>query len=463
VSSDWKRYPWAPVWGDPRWFTFPEVDGHRPELGVSTYFVDGFLAGLHSGRRFAFMFILADMRVLQRTVRATFYTFALFDLDRRHYGTYSDFDFPRPPRVRRRHKVRSASGHADLHYDAPVGTFRWENQRDGGGALRPFAYEVECPGVDHHGVPMHLTLAIDATCPPAPLGGRELGGEMMFLGAARTFSYFQSGLRMEGRLAWGDHSEEVRGTIGWIDRQFALDDFSAHQDRHSSRYRHEWRVMQLDSGWNLSLFHQYHRLKQNTLVPWSGISAQGPAPGWDLRATTRARVDVLEFIRSPGIVRGMSMLTEGPRWFPHRYRVRAPELEMDVVGTPLVDAPAHRLPIEYWTGPVEIAGTFGGSPVTGFGFDERAQPWCRDFEIARALRLSVEHTPGIELGVRRRLAYRLWEAEALALRDDAQAAAGHLRTHVRPDLEALDTRVRERLDPMFDDLMTVLGRGSRRR
>jgi len=463
VSTDWKRYPWSAPWGDPKWFTFPEVDGHRPELGVSTYFIDGFLEGVTSGRRFAFMFILADMQVLGKRVRATFYTFSLFDLGRRHYGTYTDFDFPRPPIVRRRHKVRSAPGHVDLHYDAPAGTFRWQNRRDLGGGLLPFAYEVECPGVDHHGVPMHLELTIDATCPPAPLGGRELGGEMMFLGAAKTLSYFQSGLHMQGRLTWGDHSEDVRGTIGWIDRQFAVDDFSTHQDRHSTRYRHEWRVMQLDSGWNLSFFRQYLRPEQNTVVPWSGISAQGPAPSFELRATTRVEVDVLEFIRSPGVVRSMSMLTEGPRYFPHRYRVRAPELEMDVCGTPLVDAPAHRLPIEYWTGPVEISGTFGGAPVTGLGFDERAQPWCRDWEIARAIKLTIEHARGIEIGQRRRMAYRLWEVEALALRNAPQIAALHLRTHVVPDVPNLDPSLQEHLAPMLHDLQVVLGRGRRGR
>src|SRR2546428_9214999 len=43
---------------------------------------------------------------------------------------------------------------------------------------------------------------------------RELGGEMMFLGAERTYSYFQSGLIMRGRLTWGDVAEEVEGEVG---------------------------------------------------------------------------------------------------------------------------------------------------------------------------------------------------------------------------------------------------------
>ena len=40
---DWKRYPYVPDWGDPRRFTFPDVDGYQPSLGVAAYFIDAFL------------------------------------------------------------------------------------------------------------------------------------------------------------------------------------------------------------------------------------------------------------------------------------------------------------------------------------------------------------------------------------------------------------------------------------
>jgi hypothetical protein len=62
--TEWKRYPYTPDWGDPTWFTFPAVDGCRADLGMATYFVDGFLRGRQSGRDYAFMVIVTDMRVL---------------------------------------------------------------------------------------------------------------------------------------------------------------------------------------------------------------------------------------------------------------------------------------------------------------------------------------------------------------------------------------------------------------
>ena len=450
----WKHYPHVPDWGDPHWFTFPDVDGYRPDLGMATYFVDGFLRGRASGRLYAFMVIFTDMHVLRRWVRVSFHTFALYDCDRRHYGTYTDFDLP--PRLGRGRKMEAVPGHLALRYQGAAGTSRWESQRTASGALQPFAWSLELHGIDHHGARMGLDLEIEAVRPPGPLGGRELGGEMMFLGAERTYSYFQSGLAMRGRLAWGDTREEVAGDIGWIDRQWAVDDFTVHQDWRSTRYRNEWRVLQLDNGWDMSCFHQYHRHQRNAVVPWTGISAQGPGPEFELRATHRVELTVPEFIRSPGVVRARSMLTEGPRYFPYRYRLQVPEWEMDVHAEPFVDAPAHRLPIEYWTGPVRISGRLFGKPVNGLGFDERSCPRVRGFEVAEALRLTAEHTPDIDDDARRMLAYRAWEVEALALRGDPPAAARLVRGHVQPLVERLPEAARARISRLADDLLGIL-------
>jgi hypothetical protein len=277
---------------------------------------------------------------------------------------------------------------------------------------------------------------------------------MMFLGAPATYSYFQSALRLTGHLRWGDVDEEVYGHVGWIDRQWAPSDFTAHQDWRSTRYRSEWRVMHFDDGWNMSLFHQYLRPQRNAVVPWSGLSAQGPGPEFAIHETTRVELVLPEFIRSPGVVRAMSMLTEGPRYFPYRYRVRVPEWQMDVLAQPFVAAPAHGLPIEYWTGPVRLEGMLFGRAAAGLGFDERARPWVRHFELAAALRLSIDHLPDGD--AHRALAYRLSEVEALALRDDRALARAHLEGHVVPLFHDLPDEARARLLPLLDDLRTVL-------
>ena len=451
----WKRYPYVPDWGDPAWFTFPTCDGFRADLGMATYFIDGFLRGRESGREYAFMSIVTDMRVLGKRVRASFYTFALYDRADRRYGTYTDYDLPAPPRVRRRYKLDLARGHLAVRYAAAAGPIRWENSRDAGGELVPFAWTLDLRGRDHHGADMALTLDIDATRPPAPLGGRALGGEMMFLGLPSTFSYFQSGLSMRGELAWGDRREAVTGEVGWIDRQWAVHDFSRHQDRRSARYRNEWRVMQFTNGWDMSCFHQYLRPARNAVVPWTGLSAQGPAPSYELRSSTRVTLEIPEFIRSPGIVRGRELLTDGPRYFPYRYRLLAPDMGLDVTAEPWVDAPAHDLPIEYWTGPVSLTGRAWDAPVVGVGFDERSRPWIHGFEIAEAVRRTVDALPDLDPDTRGLLAYRAWEVEALALRDTTSAHR-HVSAHLLPLLDRVPGANRERLATMIHDLVAVL-------
>ena len=449
----WKRYPFTPDWGDPAWFSFPACDGDERRLGVQTYFMDGFLRGRSSGRTYAFMTVFTDARVMGRTLRFSFYSLALFDCDRGEYGTYTDFDFPGDPQTSG--KLETAPAHLDLRYAASAGSAVWRNAI----ALRPFAWRLELCGVDHHGAAMELRLDVDSSRPPAPLGGRELGGEMMFLGASRTFSYFQSGLTLRGRLRWGDRDEDVEGQVGWIDRQWAEDDFAKHQDAESSRYRNEWRVMQLSNGWDLSCFHQYQRDQRNAVVPWTGISAQGPGPDFELRATHRVELVTPEFIRSPGIVRSPIMLTDGPRYLPYRYRLRVPEWDMEIAATPFVAAPAHRFPIEWWTGPVRLTGTMFGQPIEGLGFDERSCPRIRGFEIAEALRTSAENAAGGDPEALRMLAYRAWEVEALALRGDPQAAAVHLAAKVAPLLGALPADAqRQRLEWLATDLAAVLHR-----
>src|SRR5262245_30966852 len=163
---------------------------------MSTYFMDGFLRGRTSGREYAFMTIVTDMRVLGKRLRASFYTFALYDKARRHDGTYTDYDFPSPPRIRGRHEIARTRGQLATGSRAGEGGAAWPPPGDAAGALGPFAWPLDLRGRDHHGATMVLTLDVDALRPPAPLGGRMLGGAMMFLGLPDTFSYFQSGLRM---------------------------------------------------------------------------------------------------------------------------------------------------------------------------------------------------------------------------------------------------------------------------
>ena len=99
-------------------------------------------------------------------------------------------------------------------------------------------------------------------------------------------------------------------------------------------------------------------------------------------------------MRDPGLVRAAQPLTRGAQYLADRYRLRVPAWELDLLSEPLVPAPAHALPIEYWSGPTrDPAARIGGRPVRGFGFNERTWVFARDFELVDVLRDTLRHLP----------------------------------------------------------------------
>jgi hypothetical protein len=65
---------------------------------------------------------------------------------------------------------------------------------------------------------------------------------------------------------------------------------------------------------------------------------------------------------------------------PDRHRLISRELDLDLVGEPLVAAPAHALPIEYMEGPVPVSGTLRESRSAA-AFYERSLALYRDWEL----------------------------------------------------------------------------------
>ncbi len=458
MDQEWKRYPHVATGGDPEEFTFPEVDGLRPALGMSTYYMDAFVNGA-SGRRYAFNFVFTSMRVLRRRVATNFLTFTLFDLDARTYGTHTEFDLPTPRRWWRGAKLTAATDHLDVRFAGADGTSRWRNRRDDAGALLPFASEIHVCGRDQRGQPMAIDLVADAERPPIPLGGELLGGRMMFLGARETYAYFQAGLRTAGRVRWGATDEAVTGRVGWIDRQWAPEPFNRHNDLRNSRYRNEWRALQLDNGWDLCVFSQYQRPALNRVVPWTGVTAIGP--DGSVFADDAVEITVGRFIRDPGAVAPLLGLSRGPRYMPYGYRMRVPGLDLDVEASPFVDAPAQRMPIEYWTGPVALRGRMAGAAVEGLGFDERTRVWCRDFELAEVLRVTLE-AAGVATLRARQLIHAVREVEAVLLRGGRREALAVLR-EIAPEVEGVPGEAGSAAAVVLRDLCYVIEHGVRAR
>lgn len=454
-TADWKRYPFV-LDPDDAQLTFPAAEGDQG-AAANTYYVSGRLRGRQSGRTWAFLTVFTYNAIRHR-LRTDFHTLALFDLDAGTYGTCSDFDLPRPLRLRRRYKLSVARGHLAVAFAGAAGTSRWTTRRAPDGALLPFAYHLDLHGRDAAGRAMHLDLDVDTLLPPMPVGGAAYRGTKTCIGQYGTHSYFQSALRFTGALAWGETREAVDGDCGWIDRQWAPRHLGVHNDWRSARYRHEWRQIHLDNGMALSAWLNVDRRRHDRPIPFTGVTL-ATADGRVL-CTTEYTLERTAFARDPDAVRPARPLTRGARWMTDAYSLRVPAWELALTATPLVAAPAHRFPIEYWSGPTQVVGTLGEQSLTGFGFHERTLVFCRDFELVDALRATLRHLPPAALGpgspAPLALADLAWELDAFLSHGGRAAARAFLHAHLRPHLTRLAEPARAHVLQLCADLDALL-------
>ena len=115
---------------------------------------------------------------------------------------------------------------------------------------------------------------------------------------------------------------------------------------------------------------------------------------------------------------------------------------MDIVGEPLVPAPAHGLPIEYMEGPYRYHGTLAGEPVTAFAFNERSLALYRDWELLQVLESEADD-PQLRAAVD-----EISELVAAGRRDEAVALAMKVRGAQQDTLTTI-----------LDDLITALSTG----
>lgn len=455
-AGAWRRYPYVLSVEDPE-LTFPAAEGDQGAES-NTFYVAGRLVGRESGHEWAFLTIFTFNDIRHR-LRADFHTLALFDLGDGSYATFSEHDLPRPPLIRRRHKLSVAKGHLDVAFRSSAGTSHWTTRRDEQGELLPFAYHLTLAGRDARGRAMRLDLDLDTLKPPMPVGGEEYAGVKTCMGQYGTHSYFQSDVRFRGKLEWGEAREEVSGDSGWIDRQWTPRYLGVHSDRRNTGYRHEWRQIHLDNGVEMSIWLHVDRHRTNRLIPFSGATAA--TPDNRVLATTEFEIERLSFVRDPQIVRSRYRLTRGAQYMTDRYRLRIPAWDLDVFSEPLVAAPAHALPIEYWSGPTRIQGIMDGRGVRGFGFHERTLVFARDFELVDVLRQSLRHLPPAAFRAADcgplELSNRVWEVDGFLSHGDRRGARRHLETRVRPDLERLDESCRAHILQILTDLLAALG------
>ncbi|OBB99095.1 lipocalin-like domain-containing protein [Mycobacterium sp. 852002-40037_SCH5390672] len=388
MNNDWRSYPFQLVPGDDQ-LKFPAAEGEHPDQESDTWFIAGQL-DTATDQSFAFLTIFNKNRP-GGTVVADFYTMALFDLDTGDYGTFTDYDMPpanMEPGAQR--KLTTAMGHLDINYHSSAGTASWTTGRNGDGELLPYTYRVSLVGRDQSGRPMRLDLAVTPTRAPTPVGASTYNGKIVCFGQSDTYSYFQTGMAMTGTLRWGDVVQQVSGTSGHVDRQwfprYAGGGGSGGDPRARS---HEWRTINFDNGVDLSIWRQFDRADGNALQPFTGITTSHPDPAIAPECAEDIEVTVSSYVRWPEAMRPLLRPLAAARYMPDRHRITCPTLQLDLIGEPLVAAPAHGLPIEYMEGPYRYQGTMWGKPVTGFAFNERSLALYREWELVDVLSTTV--------------------------------------------------------------------------
>lgn len=418
MSSDWRSYPFALVPGDSQ-LDFPEAEGQHPDQESDTWFIAGELDA--PDRSFAFLTIFNRNRP-GGSIVADFYTLALFDLDTGEYGTYTDYDMP-PASTEpgAKPKLSSAIGYLDVSYDTGAGTARWTTRRDSDGALQPYTYDISLVGTDQAGQAMRLDLTVTPTRAPTPLGASTYNGKIACFGQDDTYSYFQTGMAMTGTLRWGATTEQVSGSAGHVDRQW-FPKYAGGGTGEPPRTRsHEWRTINFDNGVDMSIWRQFLRTEGNALQPFTGITTSYP-DGRPAQCAEDFEATISSYVRWPDAIRTLIRPPSKARYMPDRHRITCAALEMDIVGEPLVAAPAHGLPIEYMEGPYRYRGTLGGEPVTGFAFNERSLAMYRDWELIDVLAAAVADDPAAQTAVD-----ELTSLVAAGRRDEALALVAKLR------------------------------------
>jgi len=448
MNSDWRSYPFQLVPGDSQ-LEFPAAEGEHPGQESDTWFIAGQLDAAETDRSFAFLTIFNKNRP-GGTVVADFYTMALFDLDSGDYGTYTDYDMP-PANLEpgASPKLAMAQGYLDLRYQSSAGTASWSTCRNGDGELLPYTYRVSLVGEDHSGRRMRLDLAVTPTRAPTPVGGPTYKGKITCFGQSDTYSYFQTGMAMTGTLRWGDVVEQVSGTGGHVDRQWFPKYVGGGGTGGDPRARsHEWRTISFDNGVDLSIWRQFDRTNGNALQPFTGVTTSCPdspfEPAQPPQCAEDIEVTVSSYVRWPNSVRPLVRPLAPARYMPDRHRITCATMQLDLIGEPLVAAPAHGLPIEYMEGPYRYRGTLWGKPVTGFAFYERSLALYRDWELIDVLATTIANleppAPGLQTMVD-----QLMPLVAAGRRSEA--------------VELLTGVVPIQTDPLatiFDDLIAVL-------
>lgn len=331
--------PWRQAIG-PREWSFPRDHGAHPEYRTEWWYFTGNLESAE-GDRYGYQ--LTFFRVgIRKTPQEPGNPWSIRDI---YLGHFAVTDVARQSFRYEERVSREGPGLAGASTEGmEVWLFDWSARMEG-----------ETIRLAARGAEAELDLILRPR-KPVVLHGR--GGLSRKGPAPGQASYYASFTDLETRgvlRVAGAGRSEVRGT-SWFDQEFGSNQLSEDQAGW------DWFSVHLSDGRDLMLYRL--RLVDGTVEPASSgtlVEADGSSRHLDLESFS---VEVLDRWESP---------RTGAR-YPSRWRVRVPEVSVDLVLEPLV--PDQELVTEgstgvvYWEGAVAGEGISGGDRVTAEGYVE---------------------------------------------------------------------------------------------
>jgi predicted secreted hydrolase len=195
-----------------------------------------------------------------------------------------------------------------------------------------------------------LDLILEQGKPPVLHGEAGLSRKGPEPGNA-SYYYSLTSMPTRGTIRAGGRLHAVQGA-SWMDREWSTSALS------QGIAGWDWFALQLDDGTELMLYQL--RREEGGAAPHSAGSFIGPGGDGRSLSADAFSIEALAEWRSP---------TDGTR-YPARWRVRVPQLDIDLAVSPVLAEQELNLAVRYWEGAVDVSGTRDGRQVTGVGYVE---------------------------------------------------------------------------------------------
>ena len=386
-EKSWKHYPFARE-GTEQNFTLPAAEGWHPGHQSQSWTLEGHLIARESGRRYAFINVY-NYNVMGKLLGFHWSLLHVTDVTNgksyisRAYHFRPFPDLFKPP-------FNIEQGNLAITY-RPRGARAniWRTKKDANGNLIPFEYRLESFSTDRSGELVGLMLELEAVKPPMVLGAMDYKGKVTMIGQPDTFSLAFPRFKLRGTIELPGKMEKVEG-IGWVGLQWAPKHFGS-KNHPLRRIKHQIYFVHLSNGWDLSFWRQYDTFRCNRLLPFSGITAL--LEDNTMTTTNNYSFEPISYFRNPGTARPLLRTAPKTHYYTHAARLTIPELDAELVISPLGENNTCSLFVEYLIASTEITGRVRGKEMYGVGLTEHTKIWYEKQEYVTMIRNTLTNLP----------------------------------------------------------------------